>query len=193
MIKRRLKCVVVAKVVVAIMKSTAQDSCNSNNSSPPFKKAYYGFGAGLDYGGFGFKAEFLPSKWIGVFGGVGYNLVDPAYNVGISIKTMPGKTVQPALMAMYGYNAVLNFKDNRNMSDSYYGVTIGAGGEVKYGTNSNKISFALLVPFRGSAFQNRYNALKAAGYKFSPDILPVAFSVGINFAINKLERSRCND
>jgi hypothetical protein len=165
----------------------AQESMPDNKKKEKYNQAYFGLGAGLDYGGIGLKAEFLPAKWLGIFAGGGYNLLDPAYNAGLSFKMLPGRKVQPVLTAMYGYNAVIKFKGRRELSKTYYGATVGVGCEVKYGTNSNKLSFALLVPFRSSAFHSRYKELKDRGHKFDPDILPIAFSLGCNFAINKKE------
>jgi len=40
------------------------------------------------------------------------------------------------------------------------------------------------VPFRNAAFHKEYNRYKTAGYDFNPDILPVAITFGVNFAIN---------
>src|SRR6478752_6768807 len=60
---------------------------------------YLGIGAGLDYGGFGIKAEVVPSKYIGIFAGVGYNLADLSYNAGLSAKILPDKKVSPTIMA----------------------------------------------------------------------------------------------
>jgi hypothetical protein len=91
---------------------------------------------------------------------------------------------------MYGYNAVILKKDfyGNTMASSkiYYGVTVGAGGEIKIGKkNQNKFSFGVLAPFRNSEFHNDYDILKQAGYKFQSNILPVAFSVGLNFGISQ--------
>lgn len=173
-----------------ITKAAAQKKYSFDQSNKQYKQAYFGFGAGLDYGGFGLKAELLPVKWVGVFGGVGYNLNEPSYNAGISIKILPDKKVQPAVMAMYGYNGVIILKNRNDVTKTYYGATVGAGCDIKYGTNGNKVSLALLVPFRSSEFHSSYNDLKDAGYKFKPDILPVAFSAGLNFAINKKRRKK---
>ncbi len=160
----------------------------TNEKTKSYKQSYFGLGLGFDYGGIGLKAEYLPSKYIGLLVGFGYNLVDPAYNLGLSFKALPGKKVTPIIIAMYGYNAFIKIKNaagNISYSKTYYGATVGAGADIKFGRNSNKISLALLAPFRHSAFHNDYDGLKDAGYKFEQDILPVAFSVGVNFAINK--------
>src|SRR5690349_17100641 len=68
-------------------------------------RSFLGIGLGLDYGGIGMKLEFLPIKALGLFGGFGYNLVQPTYNAGASLKLAPGKRGTPVISCMYGYNA----------------------------------------------------------------------------------------
>jgi hypothetical protein len=165
----------------------------NNALAQSYKRAYLGLGLGMDYGGIGIKAEFLPSKCVGVFGGLGIALIDPAFNIGISYKIFPDLKAQPVVIAMYGYNAVLDIKYEANLSKIYYGATVGVGNEFKFGKNSNKASFAILFPFRNTAFRNRYNELKDSGYEFNPDILPIAFSLGCNFALHTKPVNRRSD
>ena len=147
-------------------------------------KAFLGIGAGLDYGGLGIRAEFQPLKNIGIIGGLGYNLTEPAYNVGLSYKILPGKKVTPTIMAIYGYNAVIRVSypglvDGR----TYYGPSVGAGCEVFDGRH--KWTFEIFVPFRNSDFHDHYNELKDSGVEFKPSILPVTFTIGYNFFLAK--------
>ena len=80
--------------MVLASSAPAQDSSKTRYRSL-FGSGYLridpGIGLGLDYGGIGFKAEFVLTEWLGVFGGFGYNFITPAYNTGISIKLMPQK------------------------------------------------------------------------------------------------------
>lgn len=173
---------------ISINKSNAQSFSLENENNPNYTSFYFGLGIGMDYGAIGIKAEFLPSKYVGIFAGAGYALIDPAFNAGVSAKLLPDNKFCPTITAMYGYNGVIVKKDfyGSTMASSkiYYGVTIGAGGEIKIGKkNQNKFGFGVLVPFRNSEFHNDYNILKQAGHKFQPDILPVAFSVGVNFGL----------
>lgn len=150
--------------------------------------AYFGIGAGFDYGGIGLKAEFIPIQKLGIFLGFGYNFTDPAFNAGLSFKTMPEKKVCPVIVAMYGYNASIKIKNIFGTiisSKTYYGVTVGGGTNIKYGTKNNKVSLCLLVPFRNATFKRDYKNWEDAGSEFKPGILPIAFSVGCNFAIQK--------
>ena len=87
-------------------------------------------------------------------------------------------------MVMYGYNAVIKVKaagGNTVFSKSYYGFSAGVGCDFRTGNKRNKISLAIIVPFRNDAFNSKYNQLKAAGYTFNPGISKILGSIGINF------------
>lgn len=141
---------------------------------------YAGIGLGLDYGGIGFKAEFLPVKSIGIFAGAGANLDKVGLNGGLSWKVLPDKKATPVVMAMYGYNAVIKIKGYGHLTHTYYGSSIGAGYEIKTKKNYNKWSFAIIIPFRSKEFEDRYNELQGLGFEFSPGKTPVLFSIGFN-------------
>ncbi len=172
----------IALLFTLISIKTVNAQADAENSS--HQKAYFGFGLGIDYGGFGMRAQFLPAKNIGVFGGFGYNLVDIGYNAGLIIKPLPGKKIQPVLLAMYGYNAALkvNYGFGASFAKSYYGFSAGAGCEIVNKKN-HVWSLELLVPFRNSEFDEKYNSLKNSGVEFNPGILPITFTVGYNFAV----------
>lgn len=158
------------------------------------QKAFFGLGAGLDYGGLGIRGELQPQQNIGIFVGAGYNFADPAYNVGASFKLPTRGSVQPVLTAMYGYNAVLKIKYGSSVADAktYYGPSVGAGVEIFDHHKKNKWLLEILAPFRSRAFHNHYQALKDAGFTFSPDILPVTFTVGYNFSVTAKPRKPAN-
>jgi hypothetical protein len=129
----------------------------------------------MDYGGIGIRAEFLPTKYIGVFGSVGYPLIDPAYNAGNSAKLLPDKKLCPAIVAMYGYNAVIKVNYFQKI---YYGPTVGAIGELKIGQRlGSKLNFGVLMPFRNSEFREEINQI-------DEKIIPIAFSLGVNFGVS---------
>lgn len=167
---------------------------SKNENSKNYINSYFGLGIGLDYGGIGIQAEFLPSKYVGLFAGAGYALIDPAFNAGISVKLSPGKKFCPTLVAMYGYNAVLIRKDLYGgmmaNSDIYNGPTVGAGAELKIGKRKqNKFNFGIRLPIRNAQFQNDYEEMKDDGYDFNPDILPVTFSIGFHFGIGQKKKN----
>ena len=165
----------------------SQSNLAVSKNDGSYQKAYFGFGLGLDYGGIGLRAEFLPSKYIGVFGGAGYNFQDISYNVGLSCKVLPDNRVTPVITAMYGYNGVIKIP---YWSKTYFGPTVGAGCEIQSWNNENKLSLILFVPFRSADFHNRYNELKEEGYQFKPGVMPIAFSVGYNFALRNKSSKR---
>src|SRR5688572_29109217 len=119
---------------------------------------YGGIGLGLDYGGMGFKIEYLPIKNIGIFAGAGLNLDQIGYNGGLSWKILPDKTSTPFVIVMYGYNAVLKVTSPFNgfpvLDKTYYGFTAGAGYDFHVGRKNNKVSLAILVPFRSQEFED---------------------------------------
>lgn len=156
---------------------------SQNSSKATYPNFYAGIGIGLDYGGFGFKAEFLPVKSIGVFAGAGANFDKVGLNGGLSWKILPEKKATPTIMAMYGYNAVLKVKGINNnvlFQKTYYGPSIGAGCDIKAGKKDNKWSIAVIVPFRSKEFKDKYNQYKEAGVEFKPGIMPVLISIGYN-------------
>ncbi|MBW7941216.1 MAG: hypothetical protein H3C64_02210 [Candidatus Kuenenia stuttgartiensis] len=143
---------------------------------------YIGPGIGFDHGGFGAKLEFQPEKHVGVFGGLGYNLVGAGTNGGIIFNFLPGKRVTPVLTAMYGYNAVIQvtYLDGKDYG-VYSGLTVGAGVDIKLGrSKKSKINVNLLIPFRNAAFFKDYNNLRQNG-EIRQEMVPVAFSIGWNY------------
>lgn len=143
---------------------------------------YIGPGIGFDHGGFGAKLEFQPEKHVGVFGGLGYNLVGAGTNGGIIFNFLPGKRVTPVLTAMYGYNAVIQvtYLDGKDYG-VYSGLTAGAGVDIKLGrSKKSKINVNLLIPFRNAAFFKDYNNLRQNG-EIRQEMVPVAFSIGWNY------------
>lgn len=139
-----------------------------------------GVGIGIDYGGFGLKGVFLPSPRMGLFAGLGYNLLNAGYNVGAEYHFVPGKMICPTLLAMYGYNGVIIVDGTSQYNGTYYGPSIGFGLEVKSKKHPrNFLSFELLFPFREQAYTDAINALKnSPGIQIKSEPWPVAFSFG---------------
>ncbi|HEY6956793.1 MAG TPA: hypothetical protein VI385_16190 [Flavisolibacter sp.] len=158
----------------------------SNSYAQSEQKAYFGFGGGIDYGGLGMRGEYLAAKSLGIFVGFGYNLVDPAFNAGLSVKLLPGRKVVPLIVGTYGYNAVIKLKygDGNSVGWTYYGPSFGAGCEFLDRNGKNKFLLELFFPVRNSDFHNKYDELKAQGVDFNPDILPVTFTIGYNFSVS---------
>lgn len=156
-------------------------SLNQTNAQQN-QKAFFGIGVGFSYGGLGIKAEFQPAPSVGAFVGVGYNLLDPAFNAGASYKFLTNKKVQPILLAMYGYNGVIKVP-SRFPYRTYYGFSIGTGVEIYDKEKKKKLVLEILLPFRPE-FDEHLQELKDGGYKF-PGVTPVTFTIGYNFPITK--------
>ena len=183
-----LKPLIALLIISFFMNDLVAQKKLTDQPNETFNKAYIGVGFGLDYGGIGIKAEFLPTKYVSFFGGAGYNLVDPAYNVGLSAKILPDQMVCPFIIGMYGYNAALKvsgpFLGERERK-TYYGLSMGAGIDIRSRGSNNKISLAILIPFRDPDFQKTFDEYERLGYKFNQKPWPIAISIGFNFAGRK--------
>ena len=154
-------------------------------SQPHEQKVYFGPGLGLDYGGLGVKVEYLPIKYLGIYGGVGYNLLSVGWNAGATVKILPDKKVSPNFMVFYGYNATLRVIGAPEYNVTSYGLTIGANIDIMLG-KKNKLSVGLFVPIRSAEFRDKYQAAKNnPNIQFSNFLLPVAPGIGFNFGLHK--------
>jgi hypothetical protein len=141
-------------------------------------KANVGFGFGLDYGGFGGRFTYVPIERIGLFAGLGYNLNSLGYNIGAQVRFPTQRKIDWYLCGMYGYNAVLIVTGTQPKKTTYYGATIGAGMEIKFGrSEKSHLNIELLVPFRESQYQKDIDALKNSGAEVTA-ALPIAISIG---------------
>ena len=147
------------------------------------QQAYFGIGMGLDYGGiFGGKIEYLPAKNFGLYGGLGYNLLSIGWNVGATYKILPDSKVSPNLMVFYGYNGVSKVEGAPEYEMTSYGVTIGGNLDIKVGSNGNKFSVGVFVPFRSQKFKDNYEEMKNdPRLEMKNELMPFAISVGYNF------------
>jgi len=174
--RKSLKSVCVASALLFI-------SCQIYGQSE--RSLYLGLGTGFDYGGFGGKLEYLPTKNFGILGGLGYNLSSVGYNVGATYKFMPDKKVSPNLMLMYGYNAVLKVEGAPEYDMTSFGVTIGGNLDIMVGDKGNKWSIGLFVPVRSKKFMDNYDVVKNhPNIEMKNDLMPIAISIGYNFLIN---------
>jgi len=147
------------------------------------QELFFGLGFGLDYGGLGVKLEYLPTKHLGLFGGLGYNLLSFGYNVGASFKVLPDNKVTPTVSLLYGYNAVIKVEGASEYNMTSYGVTFGLGVDF-FNAQGNKWSVNLFVPIRSKAFMDNYDDVRNSSYiTLNQELLPIAFSVGYNFKI----------
>ncbi|MCL2596791.1 MAG: hypothetical protein FWD66_03850 [Paludibacter sp.] len=148
-------------------------------------KLYLGFGSGFDYGAIvGTKIEYLPIKHLGIFGGLGCNVISICWNAGGTYKFLPDNRVSPNLMLFYGYNGAGYVLYGSRIPVTSYGLTVGSNIDFKIGHTGNKISVGLLVPIRSKKIMDKYNALKEdPGHGLFVPILPIGITVGFNFKL----------
>ena len=154
----------------------------SQNQSAQGSTMNIGLGIGIDYGGFGGRFTYLPVERVGLFAGLGYNLIGAGYNIGAMYRFMPSKRVCPTFGAMFGYNGVIKVENASEYDQAYYGVSISGGVEFRLRNNKNYINLELIIPFRSQEFQDDVDALKDnPSIEFKNEPIPVAFSVGYHF------------
>jgi opacity protein-like surface antigen len=180
-----MKKIIFKSAMLLIFLASASASAQTSKNNAGEDKFFLGLGAGLDYGGIGLRASFAATKNISAFGGVGYNLVDPAYNAGVMYKFMPHKKVSPTVLAMYGYNAAIKITDRRDLSKTYYGFTVGAGCHIKNRSLKNNWALEILLPFRNAAFTKDYNYWES---RLQNKILPITVTIGYNFVLQKSKK-----
>ena len=144
-----------------------------------------GGGIGIDYGGLGVKLNCLPEKYLVLFVGVGYNLVNAGYNAGISYRFMPSKKTCLYYTLMYGYNAVFKVENYSAFDRVFYGPSTGLGIEIHSKNNRpNFINIELLVPIRLQEYHNYLHDLKNSPFiKIKSEPWPVSLSLGMHFKL----------
>jgi hypothetical protein len=183
--KLTLIIIATAGIFTACTSAYGRTTTESDTSGHEWK-IYLGAGSGFDYGGIGGKIEYLPIKHIGLFGGIGYNLLSVGWNVGVTYKILPDKTVSPNLMVLYGYNAVFVGTDNysKQYEMTSYGVSIGANLDIKIVKRGHKLSVGLFYPFFSDKFnKNQDKAVNDRMLQIYKKAWPIGFSVGFNFLL----------
>lgn len=170
--------------------ATAQQK---NKGEEYVSKVHVGLGFGMEYGGMGFRVEYLPVKYVGIVGGAGYNFHDLGFNAGLALRPLPDCKVQPIAMVMYGYNGVIHIEGNNQafanydlegISKTYYGLSAGLGGELKVGKRGNRLYAAIWRPFRSQEFETNYDRVQSSPYITEKGkVYPVTFSIGFNWAL----------
>jgi hypothetical protein len=140
-----------------------------------------GMGLGMDYGGIGLRLCVLPDKYIGLFGGLGYNLHTAGFNVGGQLRLLPDSRVIPVLMGMYGYNGVIVVRGAGQYDKTYYGPSLGLGIEAHSRNGQNFFTVELFLPFRPAEFDRDIDALQANPFIQISKPLPFTFSFGYHF------------
>jgi len=142
----------------------------------------FGFGGGYEYGGVGFQASFAPIPYASAFAGFGFN-GGFGYNVGLVWHILPKTTrytFRPFIETMYGYNLVFVYTDATYSTYSvkqYYGPSIGAGCELRFGKNKRHgadiclLRYAIWSPEAWDAYTDADSDIK-------PPLGPFGLSIG---------------
>lgn len=170
-----MRLILIPFLLVACFSVSAQE-----NGSASMTTYSVGMGAGLDYGGFGFRGTVKPSAKLGIFGAVGYNMNGAGFNGGAQWH-FPQKRNSIYLCGMYGYNAVIVVDAPVNDKGTYYGPSVGAGFELHSSKKNTFWNFEILVPFRNSNFKTDMDTLKAMGASVS-GFYPVTISIGYHLS-----------
>lgn len=164
-------------------------SKNTSSDSITHETVSFGIGAGLDYGGIGVNGSVFLRKNIGVFLGLGYNLIGPGYNAGLKYKFQtknPNAKTVINLLAMYGYNGAIKIteKSGNSISKVYHGPAFGIELDTRKTLKQKSyLSVGLLVPVRPD-FYTDYNNFKNQGASFNFPPLPVLLTLGYKFILN---------
>ena len=146
------------------------------------KKQLTGFhtnlGAGIDYGnGLGVQVNYYPIRNIGVFSGIGINLVNVGLCGGASFRLIGSKNKGkfiPSLKFMYGRFSTLYVKNNTGLNTSFFGYSIGLSADIK--TKRNKyISIGIIYPIVGDQITKYMNS---TGVYQTSGFIPVKLSMG---------------
>lgn len=159
-------------------------------SSAPVQadKISIGLGIGQEHGGFGVNLTAYPIRSVGIFGGLGYNMVGAGYNVGLKFRLIsprPTATVTPYLVAMYGYDAVIKVAGASQYNKIFYGPTVGAGIDYKsYSKSKMYYSFGINIPIRGPEVDEYMDDLtKNYGVEFKTGLLPITFTIAFKYIL----------
>lgn len=170
-------------VLLSLSISTHAQQTEENQHEFYREKPFYaGLGAGMDFGGFGGKFEYMFFDYVGLFGGVGYNFNGLGLNGGMILKPVIKEQATPYLLAMYGYNGVIVILNEEELSKTSYGFTLGGGLEIKT-KNLNAWQLGILFPFRSTAFYDHYDEIKKNPDIQIGDLPKIGFSIGFKVLI----------
>ncbi len=167
-------------LITAVLALLVQCSCAGQQEDPLAGRIFFGFGAGLDHGGFGVRADIQATHHFGFFGGARYAIAGIGWNAGLVARLLPDKRVVPYVIGMYGYNAFYVATDRTTRTqyyrDLYYGPSFGAGAEIMNRGRTACWRFGLLVPIRSDQIEIDHPGV-------SEDLWPVLLSIGYHFRV----------
>jgi hypothetical protein len=152
----------IQKVTLFVCLALVCASGNSQSKGGDVKAHYldFGFGAGYEYGGVGFQASVAPIPYASLFAGFGFN-GGAGWNIGAAWHILPKTTrymFRPFIEGMYGYNLVFITIGDTYYVKQYYGPSVGAGCEMRFGKKKRHgVDVSLRYAFWSSEAWDAYN------------------------------------
>jgi len=179
---------IVCLLICFVLLSTQLKAQQISSVQVQTDKISIGVGIGQEHGGFGINLTAYPIRNIGIFGGLGYNMVGAGYNIGLKFRLIPVKptaTVTPYAVAMYGYNAVIKVTGASEFDKIFYGPTFGIGIDYKsYSKSKIYYSFGINVPIRVPEVDEYMDDLKTNhNVEFKSGLIPVTFTIGFKYIL----------
>ena len=141
-----------------------------------------GMGAGIDYGGFGTRINYIPTDRLEFFGGIGYNLVNAGFSGGIEYLIFRKSKVRPYIGAMYGYNAVLMAEGPGVKKRTFYGPSWNIGLEIWEPNSSGFCNVELILPIKSPDFYESMSYLKKnSRVEWKYVLPPIGLGFGYHF------------
>lgn len=168
---------------VATASFAAHPSHPNIDTSYHLRKVYLGGGLGINYGGYGVQANYLPISNIRLSAGYGTNLIDMNYNFGINFRFLPTRRLCPIFSYMLGYNGGIEYKDKPELSQSFKGSALGAGIEIWNKRKVNFFQFQLVLPIRSIEFENKIEEINSSPFFKLTNLNTILLSIGYHFGI----------
>jgi hypothetical protein len=176
----------ISKIVILLFASsviTLTGFAQKNHLSSQRGVSNFGLGIGLPYGGMGIRFGTNLANGLNLFSGVGYQVADVGYNVGLMKDFKSKNLAQFYLSGMYGTNAAIKIKGLPESSKTYGGASFGIG--IKLNSRRKEGNFwdlGLITPVRTSAFKHDLDQLKIdPRISDLTDPFPVLFVAAYNF------------
>lgn len=162
-----------------------------SSDSMKLDKLSVGAGYGYEFGGLGGNVIFYPQRSVGIFFGGGWPRSNFGYNAGVKVRLLVDKSaakITPFVLAMYGYNASLTFKNYPQYNKIFNNATVGAGLDYRPGNSKTGfLSLVIYVPLRDTPGIHRYlnyvNQFEVMNGDFSHKLYPLSISLGYKFII----------
>lgn len=176
-----LKTLLILLVFVKSIDCSGQDGHLSNEAGV----ASFGLGLGLNYGGIGVKTSYNIMDNMNLFLGLGYQIVDVGYNVGLAYTFASSRRADFYLSGMYGVNAGTKIVGLDEYDNLFTGPSFGMGIKLNsLKKEGNYWDFGILVPIRASGYDDVLDDIKSdPRVDTLVEPWPIQLFVGYNFKL----------